>query len=149
VKSAAKPTYKNCDIQSWCHATNEFECDQSSVKYADLEVLSGPSYRSITGRKIQPKGCTEIELPITFKIPFQLVLSDNSTTGDVRYSPFTPYTSDVGNEWRAYLNFTDGKTGPWTYDLDRQIARVSWFNFSQGRYVCANEGLCVAPDICR
>ncbi len=148
VRTPSIPTFKNCDIQSWCNATNELECDQTAIDYLELEVPSGPLNRAVTGRKVKPKMCTEIELPTTFKIPYELVNADNSTTGNLRYSPFSPYQSNDGNGWRGYLDPTDGHTGPWTYTADRQVARVNWFNFSQGRYVCANGGSCVAPDIC-
>lgn len=144
-----KPTYKNCDIQSWCNATNEFECDQTEMKYNIIRVPSGPEWRAITGRKIPPNQCMNIELPIDFKIPYQLLLSDNSTTGNVRYSPFSPYTSNDRNAWKGYLyNNTEGHTGPWTYEVDRQVANVNWLNITQGLYVCANGGSCIAPDVC-
>jgi hypothetical protein len=39
-------------------------------------------------------------------------------------------------------------TGPWTYVPDRQVPNVKWVNITQGNYVCANEGKCVAPDLC-
>ena len=48
----------------------------------------------------------------------------------------------------GYTNFTEGRTGPWTYSADRQLALVDWLNVSQGVYVCANGGNCSAPDIC-
>lgn len=144
----AWPMYKNCDLQSWCNATNEFECDQLEMSYGIIRVSSGPEYRAITGRKVSPTQCMNIELPIYYKLPFQLVYSDNTTTGDVRYSPLSPYTSNENNPWRGYLEPTSGHTGPWTYTEDRQVANVNWLNVSQGLYVCANGGKCVAPDVC-
>ena len=144
-----KPTYKNCDLQSWCNATNEFECDQLEMKYVTIRVPSGPAYVGITGKKTPPNECMNIELPTSFKVPFQLVYADGTTTGNLRYSPITPYESYYKNEWRGYTyNRTDGHTGPWTYEADRQVANVNWFNMSQGTYVCANGGKCINPDIC-
>lgn len=148
AKFAAYPTYKNCDLQSWCNATNEFECDQLQMTYDIIRLPSGPYFRKITGRKTPPMQCMNIELPLFYTIPYQLVLSDHSNTGDVRYSPRTPYTSNTTNAWRGYEEPTDGHTGPWTYSPDRQVAYVNWLNQSQGRYVCANEGVCVSPEIC-
>ena len=148
VKVAKIPTYKNCDLQSWCNATNEFECDQTQMAFELLGVPYGPEHRAVTGRKIGPKGCTEIELPTYFKIPYQLVYSDNTTTGHVRFSPFSPYTSNPINTWRGYFQPTEGHSYPWLYAADRQIARVSLTNATQGRYVCANGGSCVQPGIC-
>lgn len=148
VRTTGKPTYKNCDLQSWCNATNEFECDQQQMSYGIIGVPSGPEYRGVTGRKTPPTQCMNIELPIYYKIPFQLVYSDNTTTGNVRYSPFSPYTSHPANPWKGYLSPVGGHTGPWVYDEDRQVANVVWLNVSQGRYVCANGGSCVAPEIC-
>jgi len=144
----AFPTYKNCDLQSWCNATNEFECDQLNIEYGVIRLPSGPAYRAITGRKEPPNQCMNIELPINFKVPYELIFADNSTTGDVRYSPVSPYETDPANPWRGYLVPTEGHTGPWTYEPDRQVANVNWLNITQGLYVCANGGKCVAPDVC-
>lgn len=148
VKFAAYPTYKNCDMQTWCNNTNEFECDQSDMSYGVIRVPSGPYYRHITGRKTAPTQCMNIELPLTFKVPFQLLYSNGNNTGYPRYSPFTPYTSNSTNPWRGYFAPTNGHTGPWTYSPDRQVAYVNWLNQSQGRYLCANGGVCVSPEIC-
>lgn len=142
------PIYKNCDIQSWCNATNEFECDQTEIAYGAIRVPSGPEYRAITGRKEPPNQCMNIELPINFKVPFQLLFSDNTTTGNVRYSPISPYESNPHNAWKGYFMPTIGHTGPWTYRPDRQVANVNWLNVTQGLYVCANGGACIAPDVC-
>lgn len=148
VTKYAIPTYKNCDLQSWCNATNEFECDQTEMQYGQLSIPYGPVNRYITGRKVIPKACTNIELSTTFKIPFQLLYSDNSTTPYMRFSPTAPYTSNDANLWRGYLSPTAGHTGPWRYSTDRQIPYVNLMNATQGRYVCANGGVCVAPEIC-
>lgn len=43
------PTYKYCDLQTWCNYTNEFECDQLMMSYSAVEIPSGPSFRHITG----------------------------------------------------------------------------------------------------
>lgn len=142
------PIYKNCDLQSWCNATNEFECDQAEIAYGAIRVPSGPEFRAITGRKTPPNQCMNIELPINFKVPYQLLFSDNTTTGHVRYSPISPYTSNPNNAWRGYTQPTVGRTGPWTYQPDRQVANVNWLNVTQGLYVCANGGACIAPDVC-
>ena len=148
ISLVAVPTYKNCDLQSWCNATHEFECDQTQMTRTTINVPSGPKFRHITGRKVPPTACMSIELPISYKIPFQLLLSDNTTTGYVRFSPNSPYTSNDANLWRGYLFPTDGHTGPWVYTPDRQVLNVNWLNVSQGLYVCANEGSCVSPGVC-
>eukprot|EP00598_Pedospumella_elongata_P012679 CAMPEP_0185006192 /NCGR_PEP_ID=MMETSP1098-20130426/83933_1 /TAXON_ID=89044 /ORGANISM="Spumella elongata, Strain CCAP 955/1" /LENGTH=2045 /DNA_ID=CAMNT_0027534327 /DNA_START=353 /DNA_END=6490 /DNA_ORIENTATION=+ len=140
--------YKNCDLQSWCNATNEFECDQTELVNTPINVPWGPLYRNITGRKTAPNQCMYIELPINFKVPYQLLYSNGENTGNVRYSPPTPYTSYFENPWRGYLKPTEQHTGPWTYSADRQVANVQWLQVTQGLYVCANEGKCVAPDVC-
>ena len=145
---AAIPTYKNCDLQSWCNATNEFECDQLQLTRSILALPSGPEYRAINGRKSPPTQCMNMELSIYYKIPYQLLKSDGSNTGFQRYSPNTPYTSNNSHPWRGYTNFTAGHTGPWTYVPDRQVLNVNWLNVSQGNYVCANGGVCLSPDVC-
>ncbi|KAJ1436904.1 hypothetical protein B484DRAFT_416698 [Ochromonadaceae sp. CCMP2298] len=142
------PTYKNCNLESWCNATQEFECDQRDISYGIIKVPSGPAFRKTTGRKTPPNQCMNVELPINFKVPYQLLRSDDSTTGDVRYSEISPYTSNPANIWKGYFVPTKGHTGPWTYSPDRQVANVNWLNITQGRYVCANGGSCTAPDTC-
>jgi len=142
------PKYKFCDLQTWCNYTNEFECDQSEMSFSAIEVPSGPEYRAITGRKSRPNQCTNIELNITYKLPFELLNSDNSTSGFRRYSDILPYQSNSSNPWRGYLEPTFGHTGPWTYTPDRQVAFVNWYNATEGIYVCANSGNCTAPDVC-
>eukprot|EP01038_Epipyxis_sp_PR26KG_P004469 gene4469-6320_t len=144
----AQPIFKNCEIENWCNATHEFECDQSQLTQDVIALPYGPAYRAITGRKRAPNQCMNIELPLDYKIPFQLLNSDNSTTGYVRYSKYSPYTSNNQSAWRGYYFPTAGHTGPWTYAVDRQIANVQWLNVSQGVYVCANGGDCIEPNIC-
>jgi len=142
------PTYKACQVASWCNATNEFECQQQAMKYVPLEVPSGPAYRPITGRKTPPDACVLLELPLDYKLPFELLRSDNSTSGYWRFAPNTPYTSNASNPWGGILQPEDGHTPPYKYLPDRQLAWASLNNVSQGVYVCANGGNCTAPDTC-
>lgn len=143
------PTYKPCNLEVWCASTNEFECYQQQMVYNVQQLPSGPFHRKITGRKTPPLRCMNIELPITYKIPYTLILDDGTTTGYVRYSPKNPYQSNSKNPWRGYTTPENNRTGPWTYVADRQIAQVDWLNVSQGVYVCANNGNCTAPDVCQ
>ena len=142
------PQYKPCNLQGWCNATNEMECDQLNIEYIPIEVPSGTDYVDITGRKVPPVRCMNIELPITYKIPYELVYADGSTTGYRRYAPKSPYESNNTNPWRGYYQPADEHTGPWEYTADRQLANVDWLNVSQGVYVCANGGNCMSPDVC-
>lgn len=140
--------YKPCNLAKWCYATNEFECYQDDLQNLVIELPSGGSNRAITGRKNRPTQCMQIELPPGYIIPYELLYADNSTTGNRRYAPNVPYTSNDLNPWRGYTTPTEGHTGPWTYSPDRQIAYVQWVNVTQGVYVCANGGNCTAPDVC-
>ena len=142
------PTYRPCNREQWCNFTREFECEQLQMSYSAIEVPSGPMHRAITGRKTRPNQCMNIELPIDYKLPFELQYADGSTTGVRRYAPLAPYQSDPQNEWRGYLSPVQGHTGPWTYGADRQVANVEWLNISQGVYVCANGGNCTSPGVC-
>ena len=142
------PMYRPCNIDVWCNATDEFECFQEDLERLVIELPSGGSNRAITGRKDRPTRCMQIEVRQTFKLPFVLLNSDNASTPMRRYAPKTPYLNNVLNPWRGYENFTEGHTGPWTYEADRQIAEVQWLNVSQGVYACANGGNCTSPGIC-
>ena len=142
------PQYKQCNREEWCSVTNEFECDQVAIEYGIIEVPSGPAYKLITGRDTRPTSCMQIELPYWYKIPFSLKLADNSSTPLRRFSPIVPYDTNPSNPWAGLLIPTPGHTGPWTYRADRQVANVNWLNITQGRYVCANGGQCVAPGQC-
>jgi hypothetical protein len=116
--------------------------------YGVVEVKSGGEWRNITGRKNRPDRCMKIELPINFKVPYEVLRADNTTTGYARYTKITNYTSNALNPWRGYEVLTKGHTGPWSYTEDRQIATVDYMLLSQGHYVCANGGNCTAPDVC-
>lgn len=142
------PQYKQCNLQQWCTVTNEFECDQTAIEYDIIEVPSGPAYKLITGRDTRPNACMQIELPYWHKIPFSIKLADNSSTPLQRYSHIIPYANDIRNPWAGIVNVTEGRTGPWTYRVDRQVANVQWLNVTQGRYVCANGGKCISPGQC-
>lgn len=142
--------YKPCLLKTWCEATNEFECDQLDLTNEEAQVPAGSMFRAQTGRKTAPTSCMEIELPLSYKIPFSLLKPDNSSTPSMRYSAFTPYESNSLNPWRGYeYNASyNGRTGPWLYAADRQMALVQFVSVTEGVYVCANNGNCTAPDIC-
>ena len=147
--------YRPCDLQMWCNSTNEFECDQPKISYDTIAVPSGPANRKKTGRATKPNLCMNIEVYPSLVTPYELIYAatgadgQHETTGIRRYSPLTPYISDPRNPERGYYQATEGRTGPWTYSTDRQIANVAWYNITQGVYVCANGGDCVKPDVCR
>ena len=92
--------------------------------------------------------CILLELPLSYKLPFEIRLSDNSTTGYHRYVPSTPYTNNILNPWSGILNAAVSHTGPYTYRTDRQVVMAALYNVSQGVYVCANNGNCTAPNVC-
>ena len=79
-----------------------------------------------------------------------LSASDNSTTPHFRYSPKLPYDwqSNIKLPWNAYDRPTKETTQPYVFEIDRQVAMASLFNVTQGKYMCANGGKCVGPDIC-
>ena len=111
-----------------------------------MQVPSGPTARLTTGRKAPPDDCMLLELPLNYKLPFELLLSDNSTTGYWRFAPNTPYTSNASNPWGGILVPEDQHTPPYIYTPDRQLAWVSWNNVSQGVYTCANGGNCTGTS---
>ena len=73
------------------------------------------------------------------------------TTGYARYTTKTPYYWDAKpkHPWSAIDVPTDGHTPPFYHQSDRQVAAVEWHNVTQGVYVCANGGKCIAPDQCQ
>lgn len=58
------------------------------------------------------------------------------------------WTSLLPQVWNARTQAEQGRTSPFKYEIDRQIAYVQLVNTSQGHYRCANNGDCVAPDTC-
>lgn len=145
----AWPTYRQCNREQWCNWTMEFECEQQRATFDPILVPYGAAWRNTTGRKEAPVRCMNIELPVSFKLPFELAKADGNSTGVRRYSPVSPYESDDRNVERGFLYPTEGRTGPWEYRADRQVANVEWLNISQGVYVCANDGDCVSPGVCQ
>ena len=104
-----------------------------------------------TGRKVKPEMCAKIELSKDIVSPYQyLRASDNNATAYYRYTPQTPYDwiSNQRKPWNAYTEPADGRTQPWKFVHDRQVALVTLTNTTQGRYVCANGGECIQPDTC-
>ena len=60
------------------------------------------------GFKTAPDECLQMELPLHYKLPFQLLRSNQSNTGYWRYTPYTPYTSNSSNKWAGefiYIHF--------------------------------------------
>jgi len=76
---------------------------------------------------------------------------NDTVTNNARYSPKTPYDWDANPKWpwSAYDNATDGKTYPWIWVKDRQVAYVEYMEVAQGAYACANGGNCTSPGVCR
>jgi len=164
--------YRPCFFSSWCNTTNGFDCRQAEQTYRAIEPPSGPMYRNVTGRMTRPARCMTMELGEDVFTNFQYFRHDDSTSAYARYSPKQPYEPWGGyrsqqaraavNEsytmnpfeedrhaWSAFAGPTDGQTLPWYYAYDRHVAALEWHEVTQGYYVCANEGKCVAPDTCQ
>eukprot|EP00956_Cyclotella_meneghiniana_P018632 scaffold31170_cov69-Cyclotella_meneghiniana.AAC.4 len=104
-----------------------------------------------TGRRDRPNDCMMIELRGDAITHFQyLSAADNTSTPHYRYSPTLQYDwqSNVRLPWNAYSSPSANITQPYIFDTDRQVALVSAINVTQGRYMCANGGRCVNPDVC-
>lgn len=67
-----------------------------------------------------------------------------------RYSPIHPYEwiADPRHPWSAYNDTAPGRTGPFLWEKDRQVALAEYHNVTEGRYVCANGGNCTFPEVC-
>ena len=147
-------TYKYCNIPNWCNSTAEFECDQLYMKYQPISAGDNNNDNNNNNNNSKlyltypESNCILLELPLSYKLPFEIRLSDNSTTGYHRYVPSTPYTNNVLNPWSGILNAAVNHTGPYTYRTDRQVVMAALYNVSQGVYVCANNGNCTAPNVC-
>ena len=104
-----------------------------------------------TGRTQESEGCVSMELVPEALTWFQyLKSSDDTLTAYARYSAPSPnnWTSALPQEWNAVTQAEKDHTSPFTFQSDRQIAYVQLVNTTQGRYKCANNGNCVAPDTC-
>lgn len=144
-------SYVPCDVEGWCDETNSFDCSQESRTFFPIEVPSGPDWRAITGRKDRPDACLMLEILPQIVTHLQYQTPFNESTEYYRYSPITPYlayANSTRNPWSPFTTHTEGRTLPWSYKIDRQIALAEWHNISMGQYVCANRGECIDPDIC-
>ncbi|CAM9757005.1 unnamed protein product, partial [Scytosiphon promiscuus] len=139
-----------CDFAGWCNATNGFDCSQPTRSYEAISVGWGPSLRQETGWSENPDRCMMIELGEEVVSPFSYLQADNGSTTFARYSPIHPYewTADPRNPWSAYNDASPGRTGPFVWLEDRQVALVEFHNVTEGRYVCANGGNCTLPGVC-
>lgn len=153
------PNYVPCDLGSWCNATNEFDC-LGRLQSPTINVSFGAIGRHTTGRVIDPAidpmqqvsgrpECLLIELGDTALSDYQYLTETNASTGFFRLAPQTPYGWNASNAaWRAIATSTVGFSPPFTTSSDRQVALVEARAVVQGVYACANQGDCIAPDVC-
>ncbi|CAM9983282.1 unnamed protein product [Ectocarpus sp. 6 AP-2014] len=150
--------YVPCDVEGWCNATNGFDCSQPMRSFEVISVDWGAYHRSENGRSENPDRCMMIELGEDVVSPFSYLRADNGSTPfarqavfrALRYSPTHPYewTASPRSPWSAYNDTAPGRTGPFVWAEDRQVALVEYHNVTEGRYVCANSGNCTAPGVC-
>lgn len=108
-------------------------------------------HRYSTDSKQQTVKCFMIELHKVAVSHFQYLSSmDNSTTPHFRYSPNSPYDwlSTIRLPWNAFDSPEPHLTPPYKHQIDRQIALATYVNLTQGAFMCANDGTCMAPDVC-
>jgi hypothetical protein len=143
--------YNPCNYQSWCEGTHGIDCAQKDRRVEPLTPEFGVNGRYKTGRKSEPPSCMMIELRPDAVTHFQYLSSfDNTTSSYHRYSPILPY-GWKGNQrqtWDAFDKAEPGTTQPYTFVEDRQVALAQFYTVTQGAYMCANGGKCVAPDVC-
>lgn len=107
--------------------------------------------RYTNGLTLHTDVCFMIELRKDAVSHFQHLSSvDNSTTPSYRYSPNLPYDWNSTNRlpWNAFERPEPQLTPPYKHQHDRQIALATYINLTQGAFMCANGGQCVAPDVC-
>lgn len=150
--STGKDVIKNwielrpCNLTQWCSDTNTFEC-----RHIENYKIIEPSLRNEALQTYEDSRCFAIEIPPDFVTWFPYLQSWNNTvTPYRRYSAPSPYSwsSETPREWNAKVTPQQGHTSPWKFKIDRMLAIVQLYNITQGRYLCANGGKCVAPDTC-
>ena len=143
--------YQPCNVSVWCEETHGLDCAQKDRLLIPTTPQFGESGRSKSGRKHKPPSCMMIELAKDAVTFFQYLSAfDNTTSPYHRYSPSLPY-GWIGRQrqpWDAFDNAEPGVTQPYTFEEDRQVALAQLYNITQGAYMCANGGACVAPDVC-
>ena len=153
VKPKAWPTYRPCFFEAWCNETKEFDCRQPERTYTIMEARSGLDQRKITGFANRVKRCDLFEAREDAWTYFQYSTATNITTMNRRYYTGGPYNWNAsGWPWKAPIGPDIGgkdRTRPWNHVSDRQVAFFELHNVTQGVYVCANNGNCTAPDVCR
>ncbi|CAM9450628.1 unnamed protein product [Ascophyllum nodosum] len=142
--------YVPCDVLGWCNATSGFDCSQPARSSEPVAVGWDAYFRDKTGRSENPNRCMMIELEKDVVSPFSYLRADNGSTAFARYSPSHPYewSASPPNPWSAYNDIAPGKTGPFLWSEDRQVALVEYHNVTEGRYKCANGGNCTSPGVC-
>ncbi|CAM9219332.1 unnamed protein product, partial [Choristocarpus tenellus] len=139
-----------CDIDVWCNSTNGFHCSQPYWS-SEATAIAWESSRNITGFSEEPNRCMMLELSENVISPFTYLIADNSSTRFARYSPLHPYEwiAYPSHPWSAYNDTVEGRTLPWEWAYDRQVALAEYHNVTEGRYVCANGGNCTSPGVCQ
>eukprot|EP00986_Skeletonema_menzelii_P003076 scaffold902_cov146-Skeletonema_menzelii.AAC.1 len=143
--------YQPCNISWWCEETHGLDCAQNDRLFTPSTPQFGVTGRYKSGRMNKPPPCMAIELAKDAVTHFQYLSSfDNTTSSYHRYTPSLPYGWN-GNQrqpWDAFNEAEPGITQPYTFEEDRQVALAQFYNVTQGAYMCANGGACVAPDVC-
>uniref|UniRef100_K3X6C8 EGF-like domain-containing protein n=1 Tax=Globisporangium ultimum (strain ATCC 200006 / CBS 805.95 / DAOM BR144) TaxID=431595 RepID=K3X6C8_GLOUD len=155
--------YAPCDFGAWCDATNELDCLYRSPLSPVLNVSYGSTGRATTGRVMAPdiapftggrrdqqSRCMFVEVGATALTNYQYMDETNGTSGFFRFSPNVPYRWNASNAavWRGIAGPEVGFSPPFTITSDRQVALVERRDMVQGVYACANNGNCIAPDVC-
>ncbi|CAM9417789.1 unnamed protein product [Discosporangium mesarthrocarpum] len=142
--------YVPCDVDRWCNSTNGFHCSQLYRSSEAITVAWGPKSRNKTGWMQEPSRCLMLELQEDVISPFYYLMANNETTDFARYSPLRVYegTANPRHPWSIYNETDEGRTLPWDWTHDRQVAIAEYHNVSQGKYVCANGGNCTSPEVC-
>jgi sugar lactone lactonase YvrE len=150
-KPAYSLQYLPCNYTAWCEETHGLDCAQQDRSFAPSTPEFGARGRMKTGLKSEPPPCMMIELRKDAITHFQYLSSfDNTTSSYHRYSPTLPYgwKGSRRNPWSAFDKAEPSTTQPYTFEEDRQVALAQFYNVTQGAYMCANGGACVAPDVC-
>jgi hypothetical protein len=136
--------YTPCNRSRWCDETNSFDCKQTQRAATLTQIHNGGSNRSITGWDDEDAPdalqyhCAVLEIVPSAVTSFSYENASGMVSRSARTSPVVPYGWEGSHVWSASA----------AVPSDRQIALTERRKVTQGKYVCANSGHCIAPDVC-
>ena len=141
---ASHDEYVPCNRSRWCAETNSFDCKQTARTTMLQQIANGGGNRAVTGWDDEDApdallyACAVHEIVPNAATSYSYENSSGGISRSARNSPLVPYEWEGANLWSTVS----------AVNSDRQVALTELQRVTQGKYVCANGGSCITPEVC-